>query len=319
MRNQPLYILVFSYLLSPPATALTCAADHDSVTQAWQRQDLETLATLLPSLQKQCSWEEIDPLQRQMSQLAVTKAKQWLQAGNLEPAKQLLLQPRYAPFNSWEVQAVLGEIAWRRKEWATALGLFNQALDLLDDPNATPIPPAPAETRKVYRLAVETQLLTGTLQTVRGRGGEPGGSLRPRSGWTVEEGDSSMTVAPTPVPVQFVFGKATFTNEGIHSAKQLVEYFKRTQPHRITLIGHTDAVGSDNHNCELSKQRAIAVKNYLVAEGLNVAKISTLGKGEGEPLSLYDPSNYTQEHIDQLNRRVEFALDKGVEDSTACR
>lgn len=308
LKRRPL-ILVLSYLLSTQATAQICIEDNNPLNQALQRQDLDTLATLLPPLKERsdCTLEEIDHLQRQMSQLAVAKARQLLRNGSLETANQLLLQPRYAPFNSWEVQAVLGEIAWRRKEWSTASGLFNQALDLLDDPKATPMPPAPADRQKVYQLAVETQLLTGTLNTVRG-GGEPGGIFR-----------STFAQETTPVPVQFVFGKATFTQEGQHSANQLVGYFKHQNPQRITLVGHTDPVGADNYNCELSKQRAVTLKNYLVAAGLSAAKITTLGKGKREALSLYDPSNYTQEHIDQLNRRVEFALDKSVKDSKACR
>ncbi len=309
IKRRPL-IFVISYLLSTQAPiGLACTEDNQPLNQALQNRDLDTLAALLPPFKRQshCTLEEIDHLQRQMSQLAVAKAKQLLQAGALEPAKQLLLQPRYAPFNSWEVQAVLGEIAWRHQEWSTASGLFNQALDLLDDPKETPIPPTSAEKQKVYQLAVETQLLTGTLSTVRG-GGEPGGIFR-----------SALAVETTPVPVQFVFGKATFTQEGQHSANKLVGYFKRQNPHRITLVGHTDPVGADNYNCELSEQRAETLKKYLITEGISAAKITTLGKGKREALSLYDPSNYTQEHINQLNRRVEFALDKSVADSNACR
>jgi OOP family OmpA-OmpF porin len=72
---------------------------------------------------------------------------------------------------------------------------------------------------------------------------------------------------------------------------------------KIKIVGHTDNVGSDASNLELSKKRAIAVSNYLVTKGVDASKITTDGKGESMPIA----TNDTPEGRDK-NRRVEFTI-----------
>ncbi|MFW2476780.1 MAG: OmpA family protein, partial [Sediminibacterium sp.] len=71
----------------------------------------------------------------------------------------------------------------------------------------------------------------------------------------------------------------------------------------LTLIGHTDNVGSDAVNMILSRKRAESVKQYLVDQGAKSSKIEALGRGETEPAS----SNKTADGR-QKNRRVEFTI-----------
>ena len=52
---------------------------------------------------------------------------------------------------------------------------------------------------------------------------------------------------------------------------------------RIEIVGHTDNTGSDAYNQGLSERRANAVKAWVVAQGVNPAQITTVGKGESEP------------------------------------
>jgi OmpA-OmpF porin, OOP family len=67
----------------------------------------------------------------------------------------------------------------------------------------------------------------------------------------------------------------------------------------IRIEGHTDAVGSDAYNLELSQRRALAVAEYLVQrQGIEPDRLSVAGKGKSEPL-LADP-------YDPRNRRVQF-------------
>lgn len=73
----------------------------------------------------------------------------------------------------------------------------------------------------------------------------------------------------------------------------------------LTIIGHTDNVGSEADNLILSKKRADAVKNYLVSKGIADVRINTIGKGESEPLV----SNETAQGREK-NRRVEFIIIK---------
>jgi len=68
----------------------------------------------------------------------------------------------------------------------------------------------------------------------------------------------------------------------------------------VMIQGHTDAVGSDFYNEELSQRRALAVKRYLVAtHGIDPSRLRTMGVGKYEPLPGRDP--FAPE-----NRRVQF-------------
>jgi outer membrane protein OmpA-like peptidoglycan-associated protein len=71
----------------------------------------------------------------------------------------------------------------------------------------------------------------------------------------------------------------------------------------IIVYGHTDSDGSEEHNLELSRQRAQAVQNYLAGLNVDPTRFSILGMGEGQPVA----SNESAEGKQQ-NRRVELAI-----------
>lgn len=71
----------------------------------------------------------------------------------------------------------------------------------------------------------------------------------------------------------------------------------------LKLAGHTDNTGSMALNLKLSKDRAEAVKAYLVSKGANPSRIEAVGYGPNQPIA----DNNTEEGK-QLNRRVEFTL-----------
>ena len=50
------------------------------------------------------------------------------------------------------------------------------------------------------------------------------------------------------------------------------------------MTGHTDRIGSAEYNLKLSKQRADAVRDYLISKGVDRTKIETIGMGEKEPV-----------------------------------
>lgn len=104
--------------------------------------------------------------------------------------------------------------------------------------------------------------------------------------------------------LQFETGKAVIKEESKPSLNELAEYLN-TNNFTLTLIGHTDNVGSDADNLVLSKKRAEAVKTYLVSKGIADVRINTIGKGESEPLV----SNETAQGREK-NRRVEFIINK---------
>jgi outer membrane protein OmpA-like peptidoglycan-associated protein len=71
----------------------------------------------------------------------------------------------------------------------------------------------------------------------------------------------------------------------------------------IRVEGHTDSIGSELYNLELSERRAMAVKNALVARNVASSRIETVGFGEGNSIA----DNHEQGGR-QLNRRVEIVI-----------
>lgn len=72
----------------------------------------------------------------------------------------------------------------------------------------------------------------------------------------------------------------------------------------LEITGHTCDLGSNAYNQGLSERRATAVKQYLVESGIDSDRITTMGKGELQPLV---PN--TSEEARSLNRRVEMVID----------
>jgi len=75
---------------------------------------------------------------------------------------------------------------------------------------------------------------------------------------------------------------------------------------KLLLVGHTDNMGSDSYNLDLSRRRAGAVASYLVSQGVPPARIETAGRGETEPIAPNDSDADRQK-----NRRVEVAITAG--------
>jgi outer membrane protein OmpA-like peptidoglycan-associated protein len=71
----------------------------------------------------------------------------------------------------------------------------------------------------------------------------------------------------------------------------------------VIIEGHTDDTGNEEHNLELSENRAKSVMNYLAGRGIPVKRLSFLGMGETTPLY---PN--TSDENRRRNRRVDFLL-----------
>ncbi|RZJ02927.1 MAG: OmpA family protein [Rubrivivax sp.] len=72
---------------------------------------------------------------------------------------------------------------------------------------------------------------------------------------------------------------------------------------RVTVVGHTDATGSDAINDPLSRERAMAVRDYLSSRGVPASRVNVAGRGSHEPVA----SNSTEQGR-AANRRVEIFL-----------
>ena len=83
-------------------------------------------------------------------------------------------------------------------------------------------------------------------------------------------------------------------------------------PDRTVLIeGHTDNVGSDDFNFDLSNRRADSVQSYLAGHGVDPGRLSSTGLGEGSPIAGNDTDTGRQQ-----NRRVEIIISNATTAST---
>ena len=74
-------------------------------------------------------------------------------------------------------------------------------------------------------------------------------------------------------------------------------------PLKIEISGHTDNIGSNEYNKKLSKDRAKAVVDYLIVQGIDEGRLTYAGYGESQPISDNDTEVGRQE-----NRRTEFKV-----------
>lgn len=78
----------------------------------------------------------------------------------------------------------------------------------------------------------------------------------------------------------------------------------------ITIVGHTDARGTDAYNDRLSEQRAATVRDWLVAKGAIPPDAGIEGRGEREPVAPNENADGSDNPEGrQLNRRVEIEID----------
>jgi outer membrane protein OmpA-like peptidoglycan-associated protein len=102
--------------------------------------------------------------------------------------------------------------------------------------------------------------------------------------------------------IYFDVNKDVVKAESYGTIKEISKVLTDNPSVKIKIVGHTDSDGDDKSNLDLSKRRAIAVKNVLVKEfGIDATRIETDGKGESEPVAKNDSGVNKA-----LNRRVEF-------------
>jgi OOP family OmpA-OmpF porin len=109
----------------------------------------------------------------------------------------------------------------------------------------------------------------------------------------------------------FDFDKATLRNESYPELNRLLEFMNNYPNLRIHIQGHTDSVGDENYNQQLSQRRAEAVARFLRINGINTDRMIVEGKGESDPIA----DNNTAEGRQQ-NRRVEFEIIENNPQST---
>lgn len=103
--------------------------------------------------------------------------------------------------------------------------------------------------------------------------------------------------------LQFEVNSSNIDQSSLDELDRLAQIMKDDTELRLIIRGHTDNTGNSSDNLELSIDRANAVKEFLVKNGVQADRIAAFGYGETRPIA----SNETEEGREQ-NRRVELDL-----------
>ena len=163
---------------------------------------------------------------------------------------------------------------------AAVLGNGTRSIRLLDD--------APAAATPTKYVAAAAVALAKT-------------SARPPARAPAAPDDANGDASALSLPVRFAFDSAEIVPAARTQLDALAEGIKLLAPNSIvTVEGHTDATGSDAYNLELSRNRARAVRDYLVQHhGIDAARLKTVGYGKARLADAADPNA-------AVNRRVQF-------------
>lgn len=198
----------------------------------------------------------------------------------------------------WRSYAALGRLDWDARDYAAAALNLQLALNEL----ATGNPEHAAEQdeiAEVYQLATAALALSDTVvELPRTRAGTPPALLTGKvRGFEIEE---------VPLPITFDYNATTFDDAGLVYANALVNHLLRTNPASVNLGGHTDPVGGEAFNLDLSAARAEALSRYIRAAGYT-GEIITTAYGESQLPSPPPGITPGSEEHHRIARRVSFS------------
>jgi outer membrane protein OmpA-like peptidoglycan-associated protein len=122
-------------------------------------------------------------------------------------------------------------------------------------------------------------------------------------GTTVERVSEDVLLVHFESDVLFDIDSAILKDKARDALDEAARVFLEYPKTAIIVQGHTDSTGTEAHNLDLSERRAKAVVAYLINRGVDGARITPVGYGEGHPIA----SNDTESGRSQ-NRRVDLLL-----------
>jgi len=112
--------------------------------------------------------------------------------------------------------------------------------------------------------------------------------------------------------VLFDINKSTLKVGAIKTLDKVAAFMHKYPERSVLIEGHTDNIGEEDYNQELSVNRALAIRGALVARGIDMSRIATEGLGESAPIASNDSAAGRQ-----LNRRVEMIFENPQQTVTA--
>lgn len=210
------------------------------------------------------------------------------------------------PVESWRASAKLADFRMVQRRFRDATSLYGEAIRRALDKDITPVVLTDVQKSELMKRAsaAKTYALDDSqgskvvdpLPTIRDVDGSIGGVYALRG----------VKPIPVPVPINFVFGTDKFTPAGEQMAKELADVLLEQKPTEITLVGHTDPIGTAEANMALSDRRVRAVARYLGSQGVKLT-VNIVPKGESDPFDVSVlPVKPTQAEEYALDRRVEL-------------
>lgn len=108
--------------------------------------------------------------------------------------------------------------------------------------------------------------------------------------------------------IYYEFNSAELNDSSKTSLNELVKIMKDNDKITVELSAHTDNIGTDEYNLDLSQRRAQSCVNYLISEGVPSSRISAKGYGESMPIAPNTIKGKDNPDGRQLNRRTEFKV-----------
>lgn len=127
-----------------------------------------------------------------------------------------------------------------------------------------------------------------------------------------EEVDCGLVNSNNILPILYEYNSARLTSQSKKIIDEnLLQLMKDKPALNIEIMSHTDSRGNADYNLSLSKQRAQSVVNYLVANGINRARLKSSGFGETRLVNKCAEGVECSDAQHQANRRTEFRIIQG--------
>lgn len=277
--------------------------DPDAVLATWKQADPPAVCS---------STSVLTRLAADAAMAHVRAARQGLAAGwPPERALDVLVAAQAYGTRPWDLDVLEADLSHKLKKYPRSAILYQWLLLTAEERGPKTLSKADLS---FYRMrAIEARQLAEEFVPAQR---SPDGRLSAIYGrMTVEPAGTgsggATSVAAVPAPVRFAYNSDRLTEADAAVAAELCEYLRELPADRgrIRLTGHTDDVGSDPFNDDLSRRRAGAVAAYLRDRQCWTGPIEVSGRGKREPLRLSDPALYpSQDERNRLNRRVEMAV-----------
>ncbi|MBS1133418.1 MAG: OmpA/MotB domain protein [Burkholderiaceae bacterium] len=127
------------------------------------------------------------------------------------------------------------------------------------------------------------------------------------TGAQVEKTADNRIRVVVPDNISFDSGRADIKPGFRSMLDQFAQSLTQNPQTTVQIIGHTDSTGDDAFNQNLSRERALAARDYLATRGVSMNRIAVDGRGEREPVAAND-----SEAGRARNRRVEIFLQESA-------